>query len=109
MPDSAASMSASTMGESPDVRYSVCLIARTSGSVAACSRNACTEVEKESYGWWSRTSLVRRAAKMSGADADSTSARSRWVPATNFGYFSSGRSRLWMRKRPVRSSGPGSG
>ena len=30
---------------------------------------------------------------MSGADADSTSARSRWVPAMNFGYFSSGRSR----------------
>ena len=69
-------------------------MARTSGSAAACSRKAWTEVEKESYGWWSRTSRSRSAAKMSGADADSTSARSRWVPAMNFGYFSSGRSRL---------------
>ena len=36
------------MGESVLVRYSVCLMARTAGSAAACSRKACTEVEKES-------------------------------------------------------------
>ena len=58
MPDSAASMSASTIGESPEVRYSVCLMASTSGSPAACSRKACTEVEKESYGWCSSTSRL---------------------------------------------------
>ena len=31
-------------GESPEVRYNVCLIASTCGSAAACSRNRCTEV-----------------------------------------------------------------
>ena len=34
------------MGESPLVRYSVCLMASTCGSAAACSRNAWTDVEK---------------------------------------------------------------
>ncbi len=32
----------------PEVRYSVCLIARTPGSVEAWSMNASTEVVKES-------------------------------------------------------------
>ena len=36
------------IGLSPLVRYSVCLIARTRGSDAACSMNACTDVENES-------------------------------------------------------------
>ena len=38
------------MGLSPEVRYSVCLMASTSGSAAACSMNACTLVAKDSYG-----------------------------------------------------------
>ena len=42
LPASAASISASTIGESTLVRYSVCLMASTFGSAAACSRNACT-------------------------------------------------------------------
>lgn len=50
-PASAASISARTIGESPEVRYSVCLIASTLGSAAACSMNRCTLVENESYGW----------------------------------------------------------
>src|SRR6187551_2080032 len=37
LPAAAASMSALTIGESPDVRYSVCLMASTLGSAAACS------------------------------------------------------------------------
>jgi hypothetical protein len=41
-------MRALTIGESPEVRYSVCLMANTFGSAAACSMNLCTVVEKES-------------------------------------------------------------
>ena len=48
LPASAASMSALTIGESPDVRYRVCLIASTFGSAAACSMKRCTVVENES-------------------------------------------------------------
>src|SRR5699024_3446680 len=51
LPASAASISESTIGESPEVRYRVTLIASTCGSVAAWARNCCTLVEKESYGW----------------------------------------------------------
>jgi hypothetical protein len=36
------------IGLSPDVRYSVCLIASTCGSAAACSTKRCTLVAKES-------------------------------------------------------------
>ena len=48
LPASAARMSEPTIGLSPDVRYSVCLIASTSGSAAAWAMNASTEVAKES-------------------------------------------------------------
>jgi hypothetical protein len=41
-------MRAVTMGLSPEVRYSVCLMARTWGSTAACSMKASTDVAKES-------------------------------------------------------------
>ena len=66
MPAAAASISASTMGLSPEVRYSVCLIASTFGSAAACSRNACTLVAKDSYGWCTRTSFAAIARNRSG-------------------------------------------
>ncbi len=36
------------IGLSPEVRYSVCLIASTDGSAAACSMNRCTLVANES-------------------------------------------------------------
>ena len=36
------------MGESPEVRYKVCLMASTAGSAAACSMNRCTLVANES-------------------------------------------------------------
>ena len=51
-------MSACTIGLSPEVRYSVCLMASTCGSFAACSRNACTLVANDSYGWWTSTSRL---------------------------------------------------
>ena len=73
------------MGESPDVRYRVCLMASTCGSAAACCRNACTEVENESYGWCSRMSRSRILANMSAGVALSTSASWRGVEATNRG------------------------
>ena len=47
LPAAAASRSASIIGESPEVLYRVCLIARTFGSVAAVSRKRTTVEEKE--------------------------------------------------------------
>ena len=48
LPRSAARMSAFTIGLSPEVRYSVCLMASTWGSTAAWRMKACTESAKES-------------------------------------------------------------
>ena len=50
LPRSAASISPGTRGESELVRYTVCLIASTSGSATACFTKRSTEVVKESYG-----------------------------------------------------------
>ncbi len=41
-------MSDAAIGLSPEVRYSVCLMASTSGSAAAWAMNASTDVVKES-------------------------------------------------------------
>ena len=49
LPNSAAFTKEATMGESPLTRYNVCLIARTSGSIAARAINSST-IEKESNG-----------------------------------------------------------
>ena len=48
LPRSVAVMSAGTSGDSSDVRYTVCLIASTSGSLTACSTNRSTDVTNES-------------------------------------------------------------
>ena len=48
LPRSDASISAGTSGESALVRYTVCLIASTSGSATACLTNRSTEVVNES-------------------------------------------------------------
>ena len=48
LPAAAAEISASTIGESPDVRYRVCLMASTCGSAAACSMKRCTVVANDS-------------------------------------------------------------
>ena len=96
------------IGESPEVRYSVCLIASTFGSAAAWARNVWTDVENESYGWCSRMSPSRMAANTSVGLALSTSASWRCVAGTNRGKLRSARSRSAMRLRPVRSSGAGS-
>ena len=47
-PASAASINAFIMGESPDVRYKVCLIAKTLGSAVADSKNLTTVFVNES-------------------------------------------------------------
>ena len=67
LPRSAARISAGTSGESSLVRYTVCLIARTSGSATACSTKRSTEVANESYGWWTRMSPSRIAARTSAS------------------------------------------
>ena len=102
LPASAASISASTIGESPDVRYSVCLIASTCGSSAACSMKRCTLVANESYGWCSSTSRCLRAANMSAGFAVSTSARCGWVDGRKAGYFSSARSMIGQREQAAQ-------
>ena len=108
LPASAASIKASMMGESPDVRYRVCLMASTWGSSAACSMNRCTLVANESYGWCNSTSRCLRAANRSAGLAVSTSARCGWVEGTKVGYLSSARSRSVRENSPRRSSGAGS-
>ena len=82
-------------------------MASTFGSAAACARNACTDVENESYGWCSRMSRSRIAAKMSCARLDSTSAICRFVVGTKGGNFRSGRSMPPSSKSTVASSGAG--
>ena len=96
------------IGESPEVRYSVCLIASTCGSSAACSMKRVTDVANESYGWCSSTSRCFSAANMSAGFAVSTSARCGWVDGRKAGYLSSARSRSASENSPRRSSGPGS-
>ncbi len=95
------------IGESPDVRYSVCLIASTFGSAAAWARKCWTLVEKESYGWCRRMSRSRSTAKKSVGLALSTSASARGVRPAKRGNCRSGRSRSATTLRPVRSSGAG--
>ena len=50
LPASAASISDGTSAESSEVRYTVILIARTSGSATACSTNRSTLAANDSYG-----------------------------------------------------------
>ena len=50
LPRSAARISAGTSGESSLVRYTVCLIASTSGSATACSTKRSTEVDERVVG-----------------------------------------------------------
>ena len=78
------------IGESPEVRYSVCLIASTRGSAAACSMNRCTLVANDSYGWCTRTSPSR---SVENTDLGvSPSAKRGWVAGTNGRSFRLGRS-----------------
>src|SRR5215472_5566537 len=62
LPAPAASISASTISESPLVRYSVCLIASTRGSAAADTTRRCTLAVNESYGKCTSTSRSDNAA-----------------------------------------------
>ena len=72
---SAARMSARTIGESPDVRYSVCLIVRTSGSSAAWEMNRSTEAVNDSYGWCRKMSPARIWANRSTGSSSSVGRR----------------------------------
>ena len=78
LPRSEARISEGTSEESSLVRYTVCLIASTSGSATACSTKRSTEVAKESYGWWTRMSAWRIAAKKS-TGLSSSPCRRAWV------------------------------
>ena len=104
LPCSAARISAGTMGESPLVRYTVCLIARTLGSSTACSTNRSTLVRKSSYGWCTRMSPARIAAKMSRFSPSSGRRRGR-VRGSHAGSRSSGRSMVASDHNEVKSSG----
>ena len=75
LPRSAARMSDWTIGESPEVRYSVCLMVRTSGSSAACWMNRSTDAANDSYGWWTRMSAARTAANTSAGSSSSGGTR----------------------------------
>ena len=75
LPRSAASISDGTSGESALVRYTVCLIASTWGSSTACLTKRSTELLNESYGWWTRMSASRIAAKTSASAPSSPSSR----------------------------------
>ena len=50
LPASDASISDGTSAESSEVRYTVILIASTSGSLTACSTNRSTLAANDSYG-----------------------------------------------------------
>ena len=71
LPRSAARIRFWTIGESPDVRYSVCLIVRTSGSSAACAMNRSTDAVNDSYGWWTSRSPARICANRSTGSSSS--------------------------------------
>ena len=58
-------------GLSPEVRYRLCLMQRTFGSAAASSMNFSTEPSNDSYGWCTRMSPARMAAKMSASASSS--------------------------------------
>src|SRR5215469_5293666 len=102
LPASAALMSASTISESPLVRYSVCLIASTLGSAAAETTRRWTLAVNESYGKCTSTSRSFRVAKTLRSPGRAPSA------GTKAGYFSLRRSRSAIADRPDRSSGAGS-
>ena len=83
------SISAGTSGESSLVRYTVCLIASTSGSRGRLRTNASKLVANESYGWWTRTSpRADRREDVAGL----ASARRRPGDRAHGSSFSSGRS-----------------
>ena len=70
-------MSACTIGLSPEVRYSVCLMASTCGSRAACSRKPCTlvverlvRVVDEDVGLADRLEEVGAAVRLRGLERD---------------------------------------
>ena len=88
LPRCAASMSAATIAVSPDVRYSVILIASTWSSRAASSRNRSTDAPNESNGWWTSRSRSRMTSKMLALGSRSSGG----VAAMNGGSRSAGRS-----------------
>src|SRR2546421_714895 len=72
LPAAAARTSASAMPERPPGRYSVSLIAATSGSLAASTKKRSTASGNESYGWCTSTS---RSATSSNTDFVASSTR----------------------------------
>jgi hypothetical protein len=58
-----------TIGLSPEVRYSVILMASTFGSTRRLADELLDRVANESYGWWTSTSPSRITAKMSSGSS----------------------------------------
>ena len=92
------------MGESLDVRYSVCLMAWTRSSSAAASMNSITW-PNDWYGWWSRMSRPRRATHGAPGWAKAATA----VGANGGSRRSANPGTACNWNRPVRSSIPGTG
>jgi hypothetical protein len=60
-----------TMGESPDVRYSVMLDGQDVGVVGGLRDEPLDDAANDSYGWWTRMSPARTAAKTSAGSSSS--------------------------------------
>ena len=89
------------IGDFPLTRYKVCLMARTSGSLAAL-RTKLTTGSKLWYGWWSRISPLRILVKILSSFISSGTGC-----GVYFGVFKwSNPSRPYIFIKKVRSSGP---
>ena len=83
-------------------------MARTDGSWAACCKNCTTDDVNDSYGWWSRISPWRMAAKNRSGSSASTSRKDATVRERKGGKFNFGRSKSVIFKRSRKLSGAGS-
>ena len=92
------------MGLSPEVRYSVSLMASTAGSLAAWRMSAPTERLNDEYGWCTSRSPERSTLKKSAGPSSVSSSGS--VMPRQWGHVSSGRGRSAISLRPLRSMGP---
>ena len=107
LPCSAARIRSRTIGESPEVRYNVILMVSTSGSSAACAMNRSIDAPNDSYGWWTRMSPCRIAAKTSTASPSSCGVRRAGTTGVQGGSRSSGRSSVASCQKQVASRIPG--
>ena len=79
---------------------------RTSGSSAAWVMNRSTDAANDSYGWWTRMSPARIAAKTSAGSSSSGGMSRGGVTGDQGTGLRSGRSSSAIAHSPVRSSIP---